>query len=108
MLFYLLPQVAADGSLNPDAAAVIMGTTADDDGHILAMVGGRDFFAGDDDAKFNLASGPGRQAGSSMKPIGAASPPRSSTRKEGFSGYPMVVVLWPAVKVSPHSPPRLP
>ncbi|MEM8707401.1 MAG: penicillin-binding transpeptidase domain-containing protein, partial [Actinomycetota bacterium] len=36
------------------------------------MVGGRDFFGADDDAKFNLASGPGRQAGSSMKPIGLA------------------------------------
>lgn len=68
----VLPQLAADGSLNPDAAAVIQGTTAADDGHILAMVGGRDFFGGDDDAKFNLASGPGRQAGSSMKPIGLA------------------------------------
>jgi len=68
----VLPQVAADGSLNPDAAAVIQGVTDDDDGHILAMVGGRDFFAGDNDAKFNLASGSGRQAGSAMKPIGLA------------------------------------
>lgn len=68
----VLPQVRADGSLNPDAAAVIQGVTAQDNGHILAMVGGRDFFGGDDDAKFNLASGPGRQAGSSMKPIGLA------------------------------------
>ena len=68
----VLPQIAADGSLNPDAAAVIQGVTEADDGHILAMVGGRDFFGGDDDAKFNLASGPGRQAGSSMKPIGLA------------------------------------
>ncbi len=68
----VLPQVAADGSLNPDAAAVIQGVTDADDGHILAMVGGRDFFGGDDDAKFNLASGSGRQAGSSMKPIGLA------------------------------------
>jgi len=68
----VLPQVAENGTLNPDAAAVIMGTTPEDDGHILAMVGGRDFFAGDDDAKFNLASGSGRQAGSAMKPIGLA------------------------------------
>ncbi len=68
----VLPQVAADGSLNPDAAAVVQGVTDDDDGHILAMVGGRDFFGGDNDAKFNLASGSGRQAGSSMKPIGLA------------------------------------
>ncbi|MEM9468108.1 MAG: transglycosylase domain-containing protein [Actinomycetota bacterium] len=68
----ILPQVAANGSLNPDAAAVVLGTTDADDGHVLAMVGGRDFFGGDDDAKFNLASGPGRQAGSSMKPIGLA------------------------------------
>ena len=68
----VLPQIASDGSLNPDAAAVIQGVTPQDNGHILAMVGGRDFFGGDDDAKFNLASGPGRQAGSSMKPIGLA------------------------------------
>ncbi len=68
----ILPQVAADGSLNPDAAAIIMGTTPDANGHILAMVGGRDFFGDDDDAKFNLSSGSGRQAGSSMKPIGLA------------------------------------
>ena len=68
----ILPQVASNGSLNPDAAAVIIGTTAQDDGHVLAMVGGRDFFGADDDAKFNLASGIGRQAGSSMKPIGLA------------------------------------
>ena len=68
----VLPQTASNGTPNPDAAAVIMGTTAGDDGHILAMVGGRDFFGGDNDAKFNLASGSGRQAGSSMKPIGLA------------------------------------
>ena len=68
----VLPQTAADGSFNPDAAAVVMGVTPADDGHILAMVGGRDFFGADDDAKFNLASGSGRQAGSSMKPIGLA------------------------------------
>ncbi len=68
----VLPQFRDDGTPNPDAAAVIMGTTPEDDGHILAMVGGRDFFGGDEDAKFNLASGSGRQAGSSMKPIGLA------------------------------------
>jgi penicillin-binding protein 1A len=68
----ILPQFREDGTPNPDAAAVIMGTTPADDGHILAMVGGRDFFGGDDDAKFNLSSGSGRQAGSSMKPIALA------------------------------------
>ncbi len=68
----VLPQVAADGTMNPDSAAVIMGTSRSDDGHILAMVSGRDFFGGDEDAKFNLASGSGRQAGSAMKPIGLA------------------------------------
>ena len=52
----VLPQTAADGSFNPDAAAVVMGVTPADDGHILAMVGGRDFFGADDDAKFNLAN----------------------------------------------------
>ena len=49
-----------------------MGTTPSDDGHILAMFGGRDFFGDREDAKFNLASGSGRQAGSAMKPIGLA------------------------------------
>lgn len=67
-----LPRYREDGSENPDAAAVVMGTTANDDGHILAMFGGRDFFGERDDAKFNLASGSGRQAGSAMKPIGLA------------------------------------
>lgn len=67
-----LPRYRADGSENPDAAAVVMGTTSEDDGHILAMFGGRDFFGTRDDAKFNLASGSGRQAGSAMKPIGLA------------------------------------
>ena len=41
-------------------------------GQIIAMVGGRDFFADEDDAKVNLAMGNGRQAGSSFKPIGLA------------------------------------
>lgn len=64
--------ILPDNGTNPDAAAVVIGVTSEDDGHILAMVGGRDFFGDDDDAKFNLASGKGRQAGSSMKPIGLA------------------------------------
>ena len=67
-----LPRFREDGNENPDAAAVVMGTTASDDGQILAMFGGRDFFGERDDAKFNLASGSGRQAGSAMKPIGLA------------------------------------
>jgi len=67
-----LPRFREDGSENPDAAAVVMGTTPSDDGHILAMFGGRDFFGTREDAKFNLASGSGRQAGSAMKPIGLA------------------------------------
>jgi len=67
-----LPDIAADGRQNPDAAAVTIGTTAEDDGHVLAMVGGRDFFGDGDFAKLNLAAGTGRQAGSSMKPIALA------------------------------------
>ena len=67
-----LPRFRDDGGENPDAAAVVMGTTSSDNGHVLAMFGGRDFFGDRDDAKFNLASGSGRQAGSSMKPIGLA------------------------------------
>lgn len=68
----VLPEIAADGRQNPDAAAVTLGTTAADDGHVLAMVGGRDFFGEGDFAKLNLATGEGRQAGSSMKPIALA------------------------------------
>ena len=67
-----LPRFREDGVENPDAAAVVMGTTPSDDGHILAMFGGRDFFGDREYAKFNLASGSGRQAGSAMKPIGLA------------------------------------
>jgi penicillin-binding protein 1A len=68
----VLPDIAADGRKNPDAAVVTLGTTQEDDGHVLAMVGGRDFFGEGDFAKLNLASGTGRQAGSSMKPIALA------------------------------------
>lgn len=68
----VMPDIAADGRKNPDAAVVTLGTTAEDDGHVLAMVGGRDFFGEGDFAKLNLASGTGRQAGSSMKPIALA------------------------------------
>ena len=68
----VLPDIAADGRRNPDAAVVTLGTTSADDGHVLAMVGGRDFFGDGDFAKLNLASGTGRQAGSSMKPIALA------------------------------------
>ena len=67
-----LPRFREDGSENPDVAAVVMGTTPNDDGHILAMFGGRDYFGTRDDAKFNLASGSGRQAGSAMKAVGLA------------------------------------
>ncbi|MBC8365200.1 MAG: transglycosylase domain-containing protein [Actinobacteria bacterium] len=57
------------GSGNPDASVVVMDPQ---NGHVLAMVGGRDFFADDDDAKVNLAVGNGRQVGSAMKPVGLA------------------------------------
>ena len=67
-----LPDIAADGRQNPDAAVITLGTTSADDGHVLAMVGGRDFFGGGDFSKLNLSSGTGRQAGSSMKPIALA------------------------------------
>jgi len=53
----------------PDASVVVIDPQT---GQIIAMVGGRDFFAEEDDAKVNLAIGNGRQAGSSFKPIGLA------------------------------------
>jgi len=57
------------GRGNPDSAVVVLETGT---GQVLAMVGGRDFFGEDDDAKVNLAVGAGRQVGSSMKTIGMA------------------------------------
>lgn len=83
----ILPQFDENGRENPDASAVTLGTTAADDGHILAMVGGRDFFSDSDDAKVNLASGTGRQAGSSMKPIAIAAALQRGTA---------ITSLWPA------------
>ncbi|MEC9035051.1 MAG: transglycosylase domain-containing protein [Actinomycetota bacterium] len=53
----------------PDASVIVMDPQT---GFVLAMVGGRDFFAEDEDAKVNLAVGNGRQVGSSMKPVGLA------------------------------------
>ena len=64
--------ILPDNGVNPDAAATVLGVGGDEDGHVLAMVGGRNFFGDDEDAKFNLASGKGRQAGSAMKPIALA------------------------------------
>ncbi len=64
--------ILPDNGVNPDAAATVLGVGGAEEGHMLAMVGGRDFFGDDDDAKFNLASGKGRQAGSAMKPIALA------------------------------------
>ena len=64
--------ILPDNGINPDAAATVLGVGGAEDGHVLAMVGGRDFFGDDTDAKFNLASGKGRQAGSAMKPIALA------------------------------------
>ncbi|MEC8999207.1 MAG: transglycosylase domain-containing protein [Actinomycetota bacterium] len=57
------------GRGHPDAAVVLLETGT---GKVLAMVGGRDFFADDEDAKVNLAVGSGRQVGSSMKPVALA------------------------------------
>ena len=64
--------ILPDNGINPDAAATVLGVGGTEDGHVLAMVGGRDFFGDAEDAKFNLASGKGRQAGSAMKPIALA------------------------------------
>ena len=64
--------ILPDTGINPDAAATVLGLGDDEEGHVLAMVGGRDYFGDASDAKFNLASGKGRQAGSAMKPIALA------------------------------------
>ena len=57
------------GRGHPDAAVVVLETGT---GQVLTMVGGRDFFDTDEDAKVNLAIGVGRQVGSSMKTVGLA------------------------------------
>lgn len=55
----------------PDLEAAIV-TMDPTNGNVLAMVGGKDFFGDLPHAKVNLASGNGRQTGSSIKPIGLA------------------------------------
>lgn len=55
-----------DPATFPDGALVTIEPAT---GHVLAMVGGRDFFGETPIAKYNLAVGNGRQAGSSFKPI---------------------------------------
>jgi penicillin-binding protein 1A len=61
--------VLPDNGKNPDASIVVMNP---DNGAILAMVGGRNFFGTAAWAKVNLAAGGGRQTGSSIKAVGLA------------------------------------
>ncbi|MCH7788076.1 MAG: transglycosylase domain-containing protein [Acidobacteria bacterium] len=63
------PEGALADPAGPDGAAVTMDPST---GEVLVMVGGRNFFGDDDFARVNLATGSGRQAGSSMKPIALA------------------------------------
>ncbi len=58
--------IIPEGESTPDASAVVIDPET---GEVLAMVGGRDFFGDSEFANVNLATGTGRQAGSSMKPI---------------------------------------
>ncbi len=51
---------------DPDAAVVSMDP---DNGHVIALVGGRDFFDGGPRSKFDLATQGRRPAGSSFKPL---------------------------------------
>jgi penicillin-binding protein 1A len=61
--------ILPNNGTNPDAAVVTLDPAT---GEVLAMVGGRDFWGTSEFARVNLATGKGRQAGSSMKPIGLA------------------------------------
>jgi len=61
--------IVPDNGRNPDAAVVTLDPAT---GEVLAMVGGRDYWGDSEFARVNLATGKGRQAGSSMKPIGLA------------------------------------
>jgi 1A family penicillin-binding protein len=58
----ILPDPFAD----PEAAVVTIDPAT---GHVLAMVGGRDYFGAATDARYNLAMGRGRHTGSSFKPL---------------------------------------
>ncbi len=63
-------RVLADPATYPQAAL----TTLDPrNGHVLAMVGGRDYWGPEPYARYNLATGKGRQSGSSFKPVVLAS-----------------------------------
>jgi penicillin-binding protein 1A len=62
--------VLDDPAANPEAALVAIDPVS---GHVLAMVGGRDYFGGAPWAKVNLAIGGGRPGGSTFKPLVLAS-----------------------------------
>ncbi len=62
----IVGRVLPDPNTYPDAAVV---TVHPGTGQVLAMVGGRDYWGSEPDAKYNLATGKGRQTGSSFKPI---------------------------------------
>ena len=59
-------EVLPDPGADPEAAVVSIDPS---NGHVLAMVGGRDYFGTHPTAKFNLAMGQGRHPGSAFKPL---------------------------------------
>ncbi len=58
--------VLSDPAADPDAAVVTIDPTT---GHVLALVGGRDFFGGGPQSRFNLATQGRRPSGSAFKPL---------------------------------------
>jgi penicillin-binding protein 1A len=58
--------VLPDPTTSPEVALVAVEPST---GFVRAMVGGRDFFGGGAEAKFNLAVGKGRPTGSAFKPV---------------------------------------
>ena len=70
----LRAQAAAEAAINeilpdPNGPAAALVAVEPQTGFVRVMVGGRDFFGPDDQAKFNLATGRGRHTGSAFKPI---------------------------------------
>lgn len=62
-----------EGVLNQEGDPAAALVTLDDQGHIVAMVGGKDFRADNDYAQLNLAENPtGRPVGSTFKPVAVA------------------------------------
>lgn len=97
-------QQAAEQAVNdilpagPDAGVVVLDP---DNGAVLAMVGGRDYFGASPAAKVNLANAGGRQTGSSVKPIELAAAFEAGWTPDDTLPAPQTITLQPDGLVQP-------